>query len=65
MTGRRGTGLPWLAPAGAAATIVAATVLVLGIGDTLGSRDDPAGRLLPLQAASPRTSETPTPRTPR
>jgi hypothetical protein len=44
---------PWLALAGVAATIVAATVLVLGIGDTLSSRDGSAGRLLPLQAASP------------
>ncbi|MEU8125541.1 hypothetical protein AB0C21_43135 [Spirillospora sp. NPDC049024] len=44
---------PWLALAGVAATIVAATVLVLGIGDTVSSRDGSADRLLPLQAASP------------
>lgn len=50
---------PWLALAGVAATVVAATVLVLGIGDTLSSRDGSAGRLLPLQAASP-TPPSPT-----
>ncbi|WP_141578323.1 hypothetical protein [Actinomadura sp. WMMA1423] len=48
-----GVRFPWLALAGVAATIVAATVLVLGIGDTVSSRDGSAGRLLPLQAASP------------
>ncbi|SNR49428.1 hypothetical protein [Actinomadura mexicana] len=63
---------PWLALAGAVATIVAATVLVLGMGDTLSSRDGSAGRLLPLQAASPPATspsepfppETSSPRTP-
>lgn len=48
----RGFHLPWLALAGVAATIIAATTLVVGIGDSLGD-DRPAGRLLPLQAASP------------
>ncbi|MEO3822359.1 hypothetical protein [Actinomadura sp. B10D3] len=61
--------LPWLAiGAVATATIVAATILVLGIGDTLSSRDRSAGRLLPLQAASPTAtaspSETPEPEPP-
>ncbi|GAA4366882.1 hypothetical protein GCM10023088_14190 [Actinomadura verrucosospora] len=58
---------PWLALAGVAATIAAATVLVLGIGDTLSARDDSAGRLLPLQAASPPAPSPPAesgPRTP-
>ncbi|MGI5204235.1 hypothetical protein ACQEU6_21965 [Spirillospora sp. CA-108201] len=55
---------PWLALAGVAATIAAATVLVLGIGDTLSSRDDSADRLLPLQAASPPTPPPPEPSSP-
>ncbi|WP_149261009.1 hypothetical protein [Actinomadura sp. K4S16] len=50
---------PWLALAGVAATIVAATVLVLGIGDTVSSRDGSADRLLPLQAASPPATSPP------
>ncbi|MEU8797390.1 hypothetical protein [Spirillospora sp. NPDC048819] len=48
----RGFHLPWLALAGVAATIIAAATLVVGIGDSLGD-GRPAGRLLPLQAASP------------
>ncbi|WP_338740005.1 hypothetical protein [Actinomadura luteofluorescens] len=55
---------PWLALAGVAATIAAATVLVLGIGDTLSSRDDSADRLLPLQAASPSAPAPPEPSSP-
>ncbi|MFG2085233.1 MULTISPECIES: hypothetical protein [unclassified Spirillospora] len=54
----RGFHLPWLALIGVAATIVAATTLVIGIGDSLGD-DRPAGRLLPLQAASPPPSSAP------
>ncbi|MGP4021985.1 hypothetical protein [Actinomadura sp. 3N407] len=54
----RGFHLPWLALAGVAATIVAAATLVIGIGDSLGD-DRPAGRLLPLQAASPPTPTLP------
>ncbi|MFI0371518.1 hypothetical protein ACH35V_26940 [Actinomadura sp. 1N219] len=50
--------MPWLALASVAATIAAASALVLGIGDTLDG-DAPPGRLLPLQAASPpESSET-------
>ncbi|TMQ96625.1 hypothetical protein ETD83_21265 [Actinomadura soli] len=44
--------VPWLALASVAATIAAASAIVLGIGDTLDG-DGPPGRLLPLQAASP------------
>ncbi|WP_165978602.1 hypothetical protein [Actinomadura darangshiensis] len=56
--------LRWLALAGAAATIVAAATLVLGIGDTLSGSDRSAGRLLPLQAASPPASAAPEPSSP-
>ncbi|MCP9950337.1 MULTISPECIES: hypothetical protein [Actinomadura] len=56
----RTSRLPWLAiGAVATATVVAATTLVLGIGDTLSSRDRSAGRLLPLQAASPSATASP------
>lgn len=48
----RGFRLPWLALAGVVATIAAAATLVAGIGDLLHD-EDPPGRLLPLQAASP------------
>ncbi|MEV4008754.1 hypothetical protein [Actinomadura sp. NPDC049753] len=80
MTGRRDTAawrredlprtppaarFPWLALAGVAATIVAAAVLVLGIGDTVSARDDSAGRLLPLQAASPPAPSPPAESGPR
>ncbi|QKW34027.1 hypothetical protein HUT06_08295 [Actinomadura sp. NAK00032] len=58
---RRGLRVPWLALAGAAATAVAATVLVAGIGDALAGPDRSAGRLLPLQAASPPATKTPSP----
>lgn len=58
---RRGVRIPWLALAGAAATAVAATVLVAGIGDALAGPDSSAGRLLPLQAASPPITKTPSP----
>ncbi|TDD35165.1 hypothetical protein E1287_14720 [Actinomadura sp. KC06] len=53
--GVRGFRMPWLALASVAATIAAASALVLGIGDTLDG-DGPPGRLLPLQAASPTES---------
>ncbi|MEV3919849.1 hypothetical protein [Actinomadura coerulea] len=80
MTGRRGASawrredlprpppgarFPWLALAGVAATVFAATVLVLGIGGTLSSRDASAGRLLPLQAASPPAPSPPEASSPR
>ncbi|WP_433467140.1 hypothetical protein [Spirillospora sp. CA-128828] len=51
--------LPWLALAGVAATIIAASTLVVTIGDTLSSRDRSAGSLLPLQAASPSATAPP------
>ncbi|XRQ05207.1 hypothetical protein ACN3XK_52930 [Actinomadura welshii] len=51
----QGFRVPWLALAGVVATVMAATTLVIGIGDSLGD-DRPPGRLLPLQAASPPTS---------
>jgi pyruvate/2-oxoglutarate dehydrogenase complex dihydrolipoamide acyltransferase (E2) component len=58
----RTSRLPWLAVgAVATATLVAATTLVLGIGDTLSSRDRSAGRLLPLPAASPSATASPSP----
>ncbi|WP_131732505.1 hypothetical protein [Actinomadura formosensis] len=50
--------------AGVATTIIAAALLVTGIGGTLSSRDPSPGSLLPLQAASPSpadTSRTPSP----
>ncbi|NKZ07349.1 hypothetical protein [Actinomadura latina] len=56
---RPGFRIPWLALAGVAATIIAATTLVAGIGDSLSSRDRSAGRLLPLQAASPPPAAAP------
>jgi hypothetical protein len=56
--------IPWLALAGIAATIVAATTLVIGIGDNLSSRDRSPDRLLPLQAASPPPSPAPEPEAP-
>lgn len=54
--------LPWLALAGVAATVIAAATLVVGISDSLDD-DQPSGRLLPLQAASPPppSSEEPVP----
>lgn len=58
---RRGPRIPWLALAGAAATAVAAAVLVAGIGDALAGPDGSTGRLLPLQAASPPATKTPSP----
>ena len=54
----RGFQVPWLALAGVAATIIAATTLVIGISDSLDD-DQPPGRLLPLQAASPPPSPPP------
>src|SRR5690606_31504641 len=55
----KGFRFPWLALAGVLATVVAATTLVVGIGDLL--RDDrPPDRLLPLQAAAPPVTPTPT-----
>ena len=56
---KRAFPLPWLALAGVVATIVAATTLVAGIGSSLGEKDPP-GRLLPLQAASPSATPSPT-----
>lgn len=50
--------------AGVATTIIAAALLVAGIGGMLSSRDPSPGGLLPLQAASPSptvTSRTPFP----
>ncbi|HLV75806.1 MAG TPA: hypothetical protein VKY91_23720 [Vulgatibacteraceae bacterium] len=56
----KGFRFPWLALAGVLATVVAATTLVVGIGDLL--RDDrPPDRLLPLQAAAPPVTPAPTP----
>ncbi|MFA1541135.1 hypothetical protein [Actinomadura monticuli] len=57
---RHGFRVPWLALAGVAATIVAASTLVVGIGDTLSTRES-AGRLLPLEAASPSPTASPPP----
>ncbi|HEU5024856.1 MAG TPA: hypothetical protein VFV01_08020 [Spirillospora sp.] len=56
-TGR--STFPWLALLGVVATITAATTLILGIGHTLKAPDDPRGRLLPLQAASPTAKTSP------
>ncbi|MFS2294293.1 MAG: hypothetical protein FWJ90_16635 [Actinomadura sp.] len=55
-----GFRVPWLALAGVLATVVAATTLVVGIGDLL--RDDrPPDRLLPLEAAAPPVAPAPAP----
>ena len=56
----RASRLPWLALAGLVATVVAASTLVVGIGDSLGD-DRPSRRLLPLQAASPPPTPRPSP----
>lgn len=59
-----GLRVPWLAFAGVAATIAAAAILIVGIGDNLSSRDRSPGRLLPLQAASPSVASTADPAPP-